>query len=68
MQGSEDVAVGSGLEMFVFVRTVLLRRVGVVGLFLTVYDLWRRIPARQRKRLLAGGRRSGARFAARFGR
>jgi len=54
--------------MFFFVRTVLLRRVGVVGLFLTVYDVWRRMPARQRKRLLAGGRRSGARRAARFGR
>jgi len=59
---------GIGLEMFFFVRTVLLRRFGVVGLFLTVYDVWRRIPVRQRKRLLDRGRRSGSRVAARFGR
>ncbi len=43
---------GIGLEMFFFLRTVLLRRFGVVGLFLTVYDVWRRIPVRQRKWLL----------------
>jgi len=59
---------GIGLEMFFFVRTVVLRRFGVIGLFLTVYDVWRRIPARQRRQLLAGGRRSGSRIAARFGR
>jgi hypothetical protein len=54
--------------MFFFVRTVLLRRFGVVGLFLTAYDVWRRIPAERRKKLLAGGRRHGSRIAARFGR
>ncbi len=60
--------VGTWLEMFFFVRTVLLRRFGVVGLFLTIYDVWRRIPVRQRKWLLARGRRSGSRVVARFGR
>jgi len=54
--------------MFFFVRTVLLRRFGVVGLFLTAYDVWRRIPAERRRKLLAGGRRHGSRIAARFGR
>jgi hypothetical protein len=54
-------------EMFFF-RTVVLRRFGVVGLFLTAYDVWRRIPARRRKKLLAGGRQHGSRIAARFSR
>ena len=53
--------------MFLF-RSVLLRRLGPAGVVLTAYDVWRRIPARQRKRLLAAARRGGSRIAARFGR
>jgi hypothetical protein len=60
--------VGIAVEMFFFVRTVLLRRLGPVGLVLTAYDVWRRIPVRRRKLLLAGGRRYGSRLAARLGR
>jgi hypothetical protein len=53
--------------MFLF-RSVLLRRLGPLGVALTAYDVWRRIPARHRKRLLAGGRRHGSRIVGRFGR
>ena len=59
---------GIAVEVFFFIRTVLLRRLGPVGLVLTAYDVWRRIPARRRKLLLAGGRRHGSRIASRFGR
>ena len=50
------------------VRTVVLRRLGPVGVALTAYDVWRRIPVRQRKRLLAAARRRGSRIAAQLGR
>jgi hypothetical protein len=36
---------------------------GAVGLALTAYDIWRRIPPHHRKRLLAEARRHGPRLA-----
>jgi hypothetical protein len=47
------------------VRTVLLRRLGPLGLALTAYDLWRRIPEKRRRQVIAHGRRHGSRMAAR---
>jgi hypothetical protein len=49
------------------VRTVRLitRRGGAVGLVLTAWDLWRRLPPRQRKQLLNLARKHGPRVAAR---
>jgi hypothetical protein len=47
--------------MFFFIRSVLLRRFGPLGVALTAYDLWRRLPARHRRRLAAHGRRHGVR-------
>jgi hypothetical protein len=49
------------------VRTarLLTRRGGAVGLVLTAWDLWRRLPPRQRKQLLNLARRHGPRVAAR---
>ena len=38
-------------------RPPFLRRMGPVGLFLTAYDIWRRIPPRHRRRILAETRR-----------
>jgi hypothetical protein len=38
-------------------------RMGAVGLALTAYDIWRRIPPHHRKRLLAEARRHGPRLA-----
>ena len=43
---------------------LLLRRVGPVGLALTAYDVWRRIPAKQRAQLLKAARKHGPRVAA----
>jgi hypothetical protein len=37
----------------------LLRRFGPVGVALTVYDVWRRLPNRQRRQLVAYGRHQG---------
>lgn len=42
----------------------LLRRMGPLGLALTAYDLWRRLPRKQRKRLLKQARKHGPRLAA----
>jgi hypothetical protein len=39
--------------------TRLGRRAGPVGLALTAWDLWRRIPPKQRKQLLKAARRHG---------
>lgn len=41
-----------------------LRRMGPVGLALTAYDLWRRLPPKQRKQVLTAARRHGPRIAA----
>lgn len=40
------------------------RRLGPVGLALTAYDLWRRLPPRQRKQVLDAARKHGPRIAA----
>jgi hypothetical protein len=39
------------------------RKIGPIGLALTAYDIWRRIPPRHRRRLLAEARRHGPRLA-----
>ena len=43
---------------------LLTRRAGPVGLALTAYDIWRRIPPAQRRRILAATRKHGPRLAA----
>jgi hypothetical protein len=40
-----------------------LRPVGTIGVALTAWDLWRRIPPKQRKILLAQAREHGPRLA-----
>jgi hypothetical protein len=37
--------------------------VGPVGLLLTAYDLWRRLPPRQRQMIVAQARKHGPRLA-----
>jgi hypothetical protein len=39
------------------------RKMGPVGLALTAYDIWRRIPPKHRRRLIAEARRHGPRLA-----
>jgi hypothetical protein len=39
------------------------RKMGPIGLALTAYDIWRRIPPRHRRRLIAEARRHGPRLA-----
>jgi uncharacterized membrane protein len=46
-------------------RLFLLRRFGPIGVALTVYDVWRRLPTRRRRWLVAHGRRLGLRIATR---
>ncbi len=46
-------------------RLPLARRLGPVGLALTVYDVWRRLPPKQRRQLLELGREHAPRLAAR---
>jgi hypothetical protein len=40
------------------------RRAGPVGLALTAYDIWRRIPKRHRRQIVAATRKHGPRVAA----
>ena len=40
----------------------LLRRAGPIGVALTAYDLWKRLPQNQRKAILAQARRHGPRL------
>jgi hypothetical protein len=40
-------------------------KVGPLGLALTLYDVWRRLPPRQRKQVLALARKHGPKVAAR---
>ena len=40
-----------------------VRPVGTIGVALTAWDLWRRIPPKQRKLLLAQARKNGPRLA-----
>lgn len=46
-------------------RLFFLRRFGPIGVVLTVYDVWRRLPTGQRRWLVARGRRQGLRIARR---
>ena len=43
----------------------LTPRAGPVGIALTLFDLWRRLPPKQRKQILALAREHGPRVAAR---
>jgi hypothetical protein len=45
------------------VTKLLGRRAGPIGLALTAYDLWRRLPEKQRRQLLQQGRKHGSRIA-----
>jgi hypothetical protein len=40
------------------------RRMGPVGVALTAYDIWRRIPKRQRRQIIQAARKHGPRAAA----
>jgi hypothetical protein len=44
-------------------RRLLYRRMGPVGVVLTAYDIWRRIPPKHRKRILREARKHGPRLA-----
>lgn len=43
---------------------LLTRRAGALGLALSAYDVWRRIPPKQRRKLLEATRTHGPRVAA----
>jgi hypothetical protein len=43
---------------------LLTRRVGPLGLALTAYDIWRRLPPKQRKQVADLARKHGPRVAA----
>jgi hypothetical protein len=43
---------------------LLTRRAGPIGLALTAYDIWRRIPPAQRRQILTATRKHGPRLAA----
>lgn len=45
-------------------RRLLGRRLGPVGIALTAWDLWRRLPPKQRKQILNIARKHGPRVAA----
>jgi hypothetical protein len=42
---------------------MLTRRAGPVGLALTAFDIWRRIPKRQRRQIIQATRKHGPRVA-----
>ncbi len=42
---------------------LLARRAGPLGVVLTAYDIWRRLPQRQRKQILDAARKHGPRAA-----
>jgi hypothetical protein len=44
---------------------LLSRRAGPIGLALTAYDIWRRLPKKQRRQILDATRKHGPRVAAR---
>jgi hypothetical protein len=44
-------------------RLPLSRRFGPVGLALTVWDIWRRLPPKQRKQVLHAARKHGPKVA-----
>ena len=43
-----------------------LRRTGTIGIALTAWDIWRRIPRRHRKTILRQARKHGPKVAARL--
>jgi hypothetical protein len=43
----------------------LTRRLGPVGIALTAWDIWRRLPPRQRKQILNAARKHGPTVASR---
>lgn len=45
------------------VTRLLGRRAGPVGIALTAYDLWKRLPEQQRRQLLEQGKKHGSRIA-----
>ena len=45
-------------------RPRLSRRLGPVGVALTAWDIWRRLPAKQRKQVLNVARKHGPKVAA----
>ena len=44
---------------------LLTRRAGPIGIALTAWDIWRRLPPRQRKQLMNIARKHGPKVAAR---
>ena len=44
-------------------RRLFMRRMGPVGVILTAFDIWRRIPPKHRKRIVAEARKHGPRLA-----
>ena len=46
-------------------RRLLTRRAGPLGIALTAWDLWRRLPPKQRRQMLALARKHGPKVAAR---
>lgn len=46
------------------VARLIGRRLGPLGLALTAYDIWRRLPPKHRRRLMQAGRVHGPRLAA----
>jgi hypothetical protein len=44
-------------------RVPFMKKMGPVGLFLTAYDVWRRIPPQHRRRIAAETRRHGPNVA-----
>ena len=44
---------------------LLTRRAGPLGLALTAYDIWRRLPPKQRQQVVEAARKQGPRLAAR---
>jgi hypothetical protein len=43
--------------------TLLTKRTGTIGLFLTAYDIWRRLPESQRRAIIQATREHGPRLA-----
>ena len=43
---------------------LLSRRAGPIGLALTAYDIWRRLPKKQRRQIIEAARKHGPRAAA----
>ena len=52
-------------DTVVRLRYLLFRRMGPVGVVLTAWDLWRRLPPKQRQRIVDAARKHGPRVASR---